>query len=109
MNVRKICGLVMCSFLVVVVSSTFLRVQPSTGQQLILRADGTGPVPPLPPKELILVADGTGPVPPLPKPTFVADGTGPVPPLPPTELNFVADGTGPVPPLPPINAQLLVA
>lgn len=56
------------------------------------------------------LADGSGPVPPLPPPNpipprasvFVGDGSGPVPPLPPPHPGlFLADGSGPVPPLPP--------
>lgn len=59
------------------------------------RADGGGPVPPLPPPASLssryqqspLLADGGGPVPPLPPPSrLTADGGGPVPPLPPPFL-----------------------
>ena len=50
-------------------------------------SDGSGPVPPFPPKPPVtLLADGSGPVPPFPpKPpvTLLADGSGPVPPFPP--------------------------
>jgi hypothetical protein len=67
------------------------------------RADGGGPVPPLPPPDAAsqpsadlqspLLADGGGPVPPLPPPSFLdtltVDGGGPVPPLPPPAVNAV--------------------
>jgi hypothetical protein len=67
------------------------------GDSSVLMANGTAPVPPLPPT---LAKNGTAPVPPLP-PTLAKNGTAPVPPLPPT---LAKNGTAPVPPLPPMIA-----
>ena len=64
------------------------------GDSSVLMANGTAPVPPLPPAFL---KNGTAPVPPLP-PTVAKNGTAPVPPLPPM---VAKNGTAPVPPLPP--------
>jgi hypothetical protein len=48
------------------------------GDSSVLMANGTAPVPPLPP----VAKNGTAPVPPLP-PMMAKNGTAPVPPLPP--------------------------
>jgi hypothetical protein len=124
MNVRKLRSLTFASLLLIASSSLYPTRHPQHHQLLVspqvqgldLVADGTSPVPPLPPNQLVnLVADGTSPVPPLPPNqlvNLVADGTSPVPPLPPGQvLNLVADGTSPVPPLPPnaLNADFLAA
>jgi hypothetical protein len=63
------------------------------GDPSVLMANGTAPVPPLPPAFL---KNGTAPVPPLPP--LAKNGTAPVPPLPPM---MAKNGTAPVPPLPP--------
>jgi hypothetical protein len=53
----------------------------------------------------VLIANGTAPVPPLP-PTVAKNGTAPVPPLPPT---VAKNGTAPVPPLPPTASSNALA
>jgi hypothetical protein len=132
MSARKFGGLILSSLMLIgalCLPSTH-RLQHS--QELLgnpsqtQRADGGGPVPPLPPPSFLdtLTADGGGPVPPLPPPAAAslpslirqsplpADGGGPVPPLPPPntaaslpstnqQSPLLADGGGPVPPLPP--------
>ena len=55
-----------------------------------LVTDGSGPIPPFPPKSAVtLLADGSGPIPPFPPKsavTLLADGSGPIPPFPPKSL-----------------------
>ncbi len=107
---RKLSSLILgvLGSIVLVVALVSSRDQPrlnrqsgaaSIGSQI---ADGSGPVPPLPPgPSAVLQTDGSGPVPPLPPlppGVFAADGSCPVPPLPPY---LMADGSGPVRPLPP--------
>jgi len=99
MSTHKYCGAILSS-LTLVVALSLPSTNPSQHSQEPLgtsatsqRADGGGPVPPLPPPSFLntLTADGGGPVPPLPPPSFLntltADGGGPVPPLPPPSLN----------------------
>jgi hypothetical protein len=131
MKVRKNCSLTLGSLTLVVALSLPLAGVFQNNQKHLSnsvqthRADGGGPVPPLPPPAVLnpLIADGGGPVPPLPPPNaaslpsgnrqspLLADGGGPVPPLPPPSLlnTLTADGGGPVPPLPPpsLNAAFL--
>jgi hypothetical protein len=49
------------------------------GDSSVLIANGTAPIPPLPP---MISKNGTAPIPPLP-PTVSKNGTAPIPPLPP--------------------------
>ncbi len=122
MSAHRECGLILSS-LMLIAALSLPSTHPSQHSQERLgnpaqtqRADGGGPVPPLPPPSFLntLTADGGGPVPPLPPPsllnTLTADGGGPVPPLPPPsaalspfiqQSPLLADGGGPVPPLPP--------
>ena len=123
MSAHRECGLILSS-LMLIAALSLPSTHPSQHSQERLgnpaqtqRADGGGPVPPLPPPSFLntLTADGGGPVPPLPPPNaaslpsanqqspLLADGGGPVPPLPPPSLlnTLTADGGGPVPPLPP--------
>ena len=72
------------------------------GDSSVLIANGTAPVPPLPPA---FSKNGTAPVPPLP-PTVAKNGTAPVPPLPPM---IARNGTAPVPPLPPTASSNALA
>jgi hypothetical protein len=109
MKAHKNCRLILSS-LTLVVALSLPSTNPLQHSQKLLgnpaltqRADGGGPVPPLPPPDAAslpavnqrspLLADGGGPVPPLPPPSFlnplIADGGGPVPPLPPPSLNAV--------------------
>jgi hypothetical protein len=93
MNVRR---LILSSFAFVALLSLCLTNRPLDNPGFkdtparTQRADGGGPVPPLPPYSStgILTADGGGPVPPLPPHSstgiLTADGGGPVPPLPPS-------------------------
>jgi len=116
MNSRKNCSLILGVFTLTVALPAHRTGQLASGQQLnaipaqLRIADGSGPVPPLPPNSMLTV-DGSGPVPPLPPlessiplniPAPIADGSGPVPPLPPNSM-LIVDGSGPVPPLPPNN------
>jgi len=116
MNSRKNCSLILGVFTLTVALPAHRTGQLASGQQLnaipaqLRIADGSGPVPPLPPNSMLIV-DGSGPVPPLPplessipldRPVLIADGSGPVPPLPPNSM-LIVDGSGPVPPLPPNN------
>jgi hypothetical protein len=107
MKARKIRRLVLSSLMLIGALSLLSTQRLQHSQKLLghpaqtQRADGGGPVPPLPPpnaaslpsanQQLPLLADGGGPVPPLPPPsllqTLIADGGGPVPPLPPPSLN----------------------
>ena len=50
------------------------------GDSSVLIANGTAPIPPLPP---MISRNGTAPIPPLP-PMISRNGTAPIPPLPPT-------------------------
>ncbi len=122
MSAHRECGLILSS-LMLIAALSLPSTHPSQHSQERLgnpaqtqRADGGGPVPPLPPPSFLntLTADGGGPVPPLPPPSaalspfiqqspLLADGGGPVPPLPPPSFlnTLTADGGGPVPPLPP--------
>ena len=72
------------------------------GDSSVLIANGTAPVPPLPPA---FFKNGTAPVPPLP-PMMAKNGTAPVPPLPPM---VAKNGTAPVPPLPPTDSSNALA
>ena len=133
MRAHKNCRLILSS-LTLVVALSLPSTNPLQHSQKLLgnpaqtqRADGGGPVPPLPPPSFLntLIADGGGPVPPLPPPNatslpavdqrspLLADAGGPVPPLPPPSFlnTLTADGGGPVPPLPPpsLNAVFLAA
>ncbi len=132
-NARKNCILILSSLMLVVAVSLASTDRLQHSQELLgnpaqtQRADGGGPVPPLPPPSFLntLTADGGGPVPPLPPPNaaslpsliqqslLLRDGGGPVPPLPPPSFinTLTADGGGPVPPLPPpsLNADFHAA
>src|SRR5258707_13962266 len=92
MNSRKNCSLILGVFTLTVALPAHRTGQLASGQQLnaipaqLRIADGSGPVPPLPPNSMLIV-DGSGPVPPLPPlktsislniPTILADGSGPV-------------------------------
>jgi hypothetical protein len=134
MNSRILFGLIVGVFAAALAKPSPAPFTPlNTGLTLV--ADGSGPVPPLPPAFSVFVADGSGPVPPLPPQTafrsegsgpvarvpkspagplitnnkelpLLADGSGPVPPLPPRPSMLFADGSGPVPPLPPQTVLL---
>jgi hypothetical protein len=60
-----------------------------------------------------LLADGSGPMPPIPPQSaleLIADGSGPMPPIPPqSALELIADGSGPMPPIPPQSAFAVIA
>jgi hypothetical protein len=116
MNSRKNCSLILGVFTLTVALSAQRTGQLTSGQELkaipaqLRIADGSGPVPPLPPDSMFIV-DGSGPVPPIPppessvplsNPVLITDGSGPVPPLPPNSM-LIVDGSGPVPPIPPNN------
>src|SRR5260221_4409891 len=100
MNSRKNCSLILGVFTLTVALPAHRTGQLASGQQLnaipaqLRIADGSGPVPPLPPNSMLIV-DGSGPVPPLPPldssnsltiPTLLANGTGPGAPLPPNPI-----------------------
>jgi hypothetical protein len=78
MNSRKLLSLILGVFTATValtlsVPSTNQYQQPNGASIQPQVADGSGPVPPLPP-QVVLLADGSGPVPPLPPkalPTFL--------------------------------------
>jgi hypothetical protein len=121
MNSRKNYRLILGVFTLTVALSAYRTGQLASGQQLnaipaqLRIADGSGPVPPLPPDSMLIV-DGSGPVPPIPppeasiplnSPVLIADGSGPVPPLPPDSM-LIVDGSGPVPPIPPNNIVNIV-
>src|SRR5258708_36518031 len=71
MNSRKNCSLILGVFTLTVDLPAHRTGQLASGQQLnaipaqLRIADGSGPVPPLPPNSMLIV-DGSGPVPPLP-------------------------------------------
>lgn len=88
MTSRKLFGLILGVFTVALWKPSALPFAPTEKASPVL-ADGSGPVPPLPPAapSRLFVADGSGPVPPLPpRAVLLADGSGPVPPLPPKQL-----------------------
>ena len=90
----RISSAIVLAMLVLTGAMGLKTVVTAHGDSSVLIANGTAPVPPLPPAFL---KNGTAPVPPLP-PMMAKNGTAPVPPLPPT---VAKNGTAPVPPLPP--------
>jgi hypothetical protein len=80
MSTLKYCGTILSSLTLVVVlslpSTNPLQhsQEPLGNSAETQRADGGGPVPPLPPPSFVntLTADGGGPVPPLPPPSLNA-------------------------------------
>jgi hypothetical protein len=96
MNSQKLSSLILGVFTTAValslLSASSTKHQQTNGPSVQPQvADGSGPVPPIPPKTALL-ADGSGPVPPIPPRTMLlADGSGPVPPIPPKRsLNLLA-------------------
>ena len=98
----RISSAIVLAMLVLTGAMGLKTVVTTHGDSSVLIANGTAPVPPLPPA---FSKNGTAPVPPLP-PTVAKNGTAPVPPLPPM---VAKNGTAPVPPLPPTDSSNALA
>jgi len=98
----RISSAIVLAMLVLTGAMGLKTVVTTHGDSSVLIANGTAPVPPLPPA---FSKNGTAPVPPLP-PTVAKNGTAPVPPLPPM---IARNGTAPVPPLPPTASSNALA
>ena len=75
----RISSAIVLAMLVLTGAMGLKTVVTTHGDSSVLMANGTAPIPPLPP---MISRNGTAPIPPLP-PMISRNGTAPIPPLPP--------------------------